>query len=430
MKNIEQLMELYQKYFFLPDPGVVALACATIISNRMSGDPVWLMIVGASSGGKSEIINAMTGLTGFVHPISTLTSNTFLSGMKSGGKETSLLKKIGPAGVLAMKDFTSILSLGPDTQVAVMGQLREIYDGSIVKETGTGDKLEWHGKLNLIAGSTDAIYLVEGKFNEMGSRWITYTMKEQDREETTRRALNNDGKINEYRKEIADEFAKYNEYMISNIPSEPVILEDELLEDIIKLTNFSALARTPTNRNFRGEIMLSLSPELPMRLAKQCSMLARTFTYMNDMKPPTQFYHLIHQVAIDTIPKQKRLAIETLAGYDEVTTSGVATKLAYPTSTVRTWLEDLNVRNIVIRKSGSGGDRWSLNKKHRPLIDKFFSVNFEGGLLEGEGGMDEIDDGYEPISRQWKDDVHEEDHVGQEAMAFEKQKVEDEFNKF
>ena len=39
-------------------------ALATIAANLLPGDPLWLMLVGASSGGKTEVLIAATRLAG------------------------------------------------------------------------------------------------------------------------------------------------------------------------------------------------------------------------------------------------------------------------------------------------------------------------------------------------------------------------------
>jgi len=87
IKSIEQLQTEFEKVFLLKDKGVVMMVCAVIIANRMDGDPVWLLLVAPSSGGKTEMISAISGLP-FIWPISDLTINTFASGQKKTGKET------------------------------------------------------------------------------------------------------------------------------------------------------------------------------------------------------------------------------------------------------------------------------------------------------------------------------------------------------
>lgn len=397
MLKLQDLIDYYQSVYYLPDDGIIPLVCATIISNKLSGDPVWLMIVGPSSGGKSELINTTLGVQvngrQFVHQISTITANAFLSGAGGGGKETSVLKKIGLSGVIAMKDFTSILSLGQETQIAVMSQLREIYDGHLVKETGTGRKLEWGpgGKLNLIAGTTEAIYMVEEKFSTLGPRWINYVLKEQDPVRTAKAAMRNEHRITEIRKKTQGMFSEYIAQMISSIPAEEIVLPEQFQDDLIELCTFVSIARSPVNRNFRGEMIFSISPEMPMRMTKECSTLARTLFFMNEMKMDPNHEQIIFKVALDSIPKQRMLALESLTKYRTVTTSGLAASINYPTPTVRQWLEDLNVRKIIRRNVGSNsvvkGDTWQLEPGCRKVMEKYKGIKPLDDDLASDDGL-------------------------------------------
>jgi len=51
---LDAVMATFNRWLFLPDPGLIYAVLGTLAANRMSGDPVWLMLVGASSSGKTE----------------------------------------------------------------------------------------------------------------------------------------------------------------------------------------------------------------------------------------------------------------------------------------------------------------------------------------------------------------------------------------
>jgi len=392
--TIDELTKLYKSVFYLEDDGIIPLVCAVIISNRADGDPVWLMLIGPSSGGKSEAINATMGLS-FVHQISTLTSNTFLSGMTNNAQETSLLHEIG-SGVIAMKDFTTILSIPRETQAAIMGQLREVFDGHLTKRTGTGKKLEWKGKINLLAGSTEKINLVEGMYAEMGTRWINYVLAPQDRKLTTQRALENNQYIHELRAKIQEGFTEYIDHMIQKLPETMPPLTKEVMDNIIEVADFSSEARSPVQRNFKGEMTFVLSSEMPMRLASQLKTLAHVFICMNDLTNLRKDHELIiYKIALDSIPKVRRQALRVLAKYDKITTAGLASELNFPTSTARMWLEDLNARGMCKRSKQKrvGGDEWSIMDEHRFMMEKYDHIKHsKGGFLEGASDYEEYED--------------------------------------
>lgn len=109
--TLQELKQLYKDVFYLEDDMILDVILAVAISSKLGGDPIWLLIIGGSSSGKSELINTLNKVP-FNTPISSMTENTFLSSMRSfDGKEMSLLHRIGTSGMITMKDYTSILSM-------------------------------------------------------------------------------------------------------------------------------------------------------------------------------------------------------------------------------------------------------------------------------------------------------------------------------
>ena len=152
--TIEDIEEAYNNFLHLNDTIAIRVVLAAFIANRFeSHDPVWLLLVAPSSTGKTEFINGLMKVPG-THMISTVTPNTFLSGLTNRKRDPSLLTRLGPRSVLLQKDFTSILSMRPDSRAEILGQLREIYDGYYAREFGTGVSKKWEGKLGFISGCT------------------------------------------------------------------------------------------------------------------------------------------------------------------------------------------------------------------------------------------------------------------------------------
>src|SRR3990167_6516754 len=101
--EFKKLEAQFNEVYLLKDPYILKTVCMTTLSQRVPGDPIWIVIVAPSGGAKSEFINAVSKCTG-VYPLSTLTSRTFVSGMK-GGEQKSLLKQI-ENGIITFKDLT------------------------------------------------------------------------------------------------------------------------------------------------------------------------------------------------------------------------------------------------------------------------------------------------------------------------------------
>src|SRR3990167_7636462 len=121
-----EIKKEYEKIYIINDPFVIKTLYAHYISFQIDSDPVWLIVTGPSGGLKSALLDSLSTCK-YVHPISTVTTNTFISGAKLGqGKPTSLLLKLSEnypemkgSGILSFKDLTSLMS-DPDITTALL----------------------------------------------------------------------------------------------------------------------------------------------------------------------------------------------------------------------------------------------------------------------------------------------------------------------
>jgi hypothetical protein len=375
-KTIEELTKKYKSIFYLEDDSVIPLVAAVVLSNRMPGDPIWCMLVGGSSSGKSEVLNCIMGIP-FVHQVSTLTPNTLLSGASVKGKEASLLLRIARTSIIVMKDFTTILSMTKEDRQSIMAQFREVYDGLLTKPTGRGEDLMWQGKITLIAGVTEKIHAMDGQDSSMGLRTMSYSLPEQDRRKTTKRAAQIAGHIKEYREELKKDFKEYIDTMIPFVGEMKDDIPEAISDKIVTVSDFAASARSPVEKTWKGDVGLVLAPEMPMRISNQLHLLARVFIAMSGGVMPPQYEKILYKIALDSIPKGRRMALKELAHYASVTTKGVATKLGYPTGSVKPWLEEINALGMCFReiKGGSQGDKWILKDEFREIMHIFDHVD-------------------------------------------------------
>jgi hypothetical protein len=316
--------------------------------------------------------------------------------MKSkGGDDVSLLKKI-KNGVITMKDFTTILAMNSEKQQAIMAQLREVFDGHMTKATGNGINLDWKGKINLIAGVTEAIHVESDKFNKMGTRNLFYTMPEPDRKKTTRRSIMNKNTIKKKREELKDKFTEYINHIVEKSGDKEYDLPEKIVDNIIDVSDFVSMASTGVARNYRGEMQLALSANMPMRFATQSADLGTVFMAMNEGIMPEWGEKIIYKTLFDSIPKQRKMVLEVLARYRESTTRGVGMALGYSTDTVGEWLADLDALGIVKRKSSDdkGKIKWTLKEEYRLLFNKYYGIVTRDELFTGsENDSDYVEPG-------------------------------------
>src|SRR3990167_1271191 len=388
--ELKKLTELFNSVYLIKDRYILKTILAGVVSQQLKSDPVWIVIIAPSGGAKSEFINAITKCVG-VFPLSTLTSKTFVSGMKGRGEETSLLLKI-QNGIITFKDLTSLLSEHKEERSVIMAQLREIYDGKYAKTFGTGETVEWGGKITILAGSTYAIHTLKQQYTAMGERFLFYNMIQPDRIEAGRRTMENqeDGKMAELRNMLATSTGHYaNELIV--IPKEMPRITAEFRDEILSIAELATRARSAVERNWRSpqqDITEVHPPEMPTRFAGQLQVMARSLMIINwnetgELVLLDEDKIILYKLALDSIDKSRRITMQELSKYDTLTTTGLAVKLELKTNTIRRWLEDLVALEIAerVKKSGNKGDDWLIKEKYRTIITRYEGIAFEGHEL-------------------------------------------------
>ena len=132
-KRIEETLEVFKRWLLLDDVTPILAVLGAVAANYLEGDPVWLGVVGPPSSAKTEILNS-TSLLPKVFQVATFTPAALLSGTPTKQRDKNarggLLCEVGEFGILALKDFGSILTLRPDAKNEALGALRELYDGA------------------------------------------------------------------------------------------------------------------------------------------------------------------------------------------------------------------------------------------------------------------------------------------------------------
>lgn len=422
-RGLQKLEMEIGNVFLIKDPHIAKLLAAAVVSQFIPSDPVWLVIVAPSGGMKSEMVNMLNLIKWTppgenkaeqkVWPISTLTAHTFVSGFKAGGrsKEPSLLLEISN-GIMTFKDLTSLLSEHKDDRAVIMSQLREIYDGKYSKKFGTGDEVNWTGKLTVIAGATYAIHSLKASYTAMGERFVFYNLIQPDREEAAQKTMENqeEGKMAEHRQHLAEEFRDYATKVLSELTENLPKIDMETRKDVIALAELSTRARSDVERNWRSpqqEITEIHPPEMPTRFAGQLQTMIQALKIINHHETGNfelleSDKELINKLALDSVTKMRRIIMQELSKYEVIETSGLAVKLGLPTNSVRRYLEDLTALEIADREKGSGpkGDRWKIKPHYRDLMARFEGIIYEEG-------KDLTEETAEPTDEQLVDEANE-----------------------
>ena len=368
--DFQTLEKIISKWLLIQDKGIIKVLAASIIANKLKTDPVWLFIVAASGGTKTELIRGLNKIDG-IYPISDLTPQTFLSGEK-GHKNASLLLRLPLEDtILTYKDFTTCLTMHRDKRHAILSQLREIYDGYYRKEFGTGETKTWEGKMGFIAGVTSVIDNHQSIFQVLGERFVQYRPSQPNTIALAKKAMANSGGEKVMREEIQNAFANFVAGV--EIPQEIPAISEELKDRIAHLAAFCVRARSGVIRDSFSSREIELIPdsELPTRLAKQFITLSSALVLIGDT--PEENYELIFKIGMDTLPQKRKRTLETLIGATkELETVDVAMEIGYPTNTTRRILEDLHGLGLVKRQHEGKGyaDRWLISDYTKELLEK------------------------------------------------------------
>lgn len=414
--KFQDIQDIFDSFLLLEDRNLIWLTLAAVIGNQiMSRRPIWLMLVAPPSSGKTTALNALLGLKVYnkmgeavepIHSISDLTENSFASGAQRSDGETSLLMKIPKGGMMVFKDFTSILSKNSDAKRIIMGQLREIYDGSYVKRTGTGKDIMWTGKIGALAGVTESVYQHLESMSVMGDRFMLYQVPQPDRKKMLRFKLDQErqGTTEDIQMPIAREVVhNYMQHAFSKLADIKINLPRETEDEIIAVADFCTMVRSGIITNeFSGDIMFVPQPEMPARMFEQMLALGSTFAFMRKLDNPeltdeqaltAQDIALMYKIAYDSIPVTRRIALNYLVRFSAgVDTHGLALKINYPTKVVGAWLEQLNALGVVKRgKTAHGGNKWFLRPEYIHLMEVLQGVEAKDEELR-QSDVDEDDD--------------------------------------
>jgi hypothetical protein len=355
--SLGTVVERFRRWLHLPDPTPLQVALATVIANRMDeGDPVWLVFVGASSRGKTELLGSLTGLD-YVRVIGDLTPAALLSGTPARERAKTarggLLREIPARGaILLVKDLGAVLAMPQERRISVLQALREVFDGRYTRDVGAGggDHLEWQGRVGLIAGATGDLDRHHAVIGALGERWITLRLPAGGTREMARAALRRDD-TGTMRAELADVVGKY---LATVHPPDLHPLEDEERERLVALSSLATLARSPVVRDGRTrEIELVPQSEGPARFARQLHKLALGLYALS--LPRERVHAVLRRIALDSIGSPRRETLELmLVRRAALTTTDVATTLGLPRTTTERALEDATALGLLVRSKAGG----------------------------------------------------------------------------
>ena len=314
----DQLHSKLSELLYIEDGGMYDIILASIVANsRRLGDPVWMTLIGPSSGGKSQIIRPFAKSNpDLIHRVDDLTANTLISG--SLGLEHSLLGKIGEFGILSMDDLTILFSKSAEERATVLSQFRMLYDGRFSKSSGNRkEEMVWEGFLGLISGSTPGIYRIFNEVADMGERFINYRMRPFNMEKALDHITNNPCPTAELDKKLADVLAGYIQHISQADDTGLMELEPWVEEELRTYSRHCTLMRTPVHIEDRSGLVDEFpEPEMPMRVMKQLIPLAKALQVVHQEKLTKESIVPLLWTAYSLANDKRRAYLRAVVGLD------------------------------------------------------------------------------------------------------------------
>jgi hypothetical protein len=285
------------------DLDVLDAVLAVAASERLDGDPAWLLVVSGPGAAKTETVIALAGAG--AHVTSTITGEGALlsaTAIKERAKDATggLLLKLGHRALLVIKDVTSILSMHRDSRAQVLAALREVYDGHWERNVGVdgGKSLSWRGRLVVIGAVTTKWDTAREVIAVMGDRFLLVRLDSKTgRDRSGRQALANSGDEKQMRVELAEAVAGVLAHVDTSVPA---TLAPHETDTLVGLADVVTMARTAVERDYKGDVTDAHAPEMPTRFAKQLAMLLKGAVALGIDRD--RALTLATRVAVDTMP--------------------------------------------------------------------------------------------------------------------------------
>jgi len=356
--------KVYQKWLHLKNTDVIDVLYGAVIANRMEGDPVWLFLVAPPGGTKTELIMSLADAPK-MFSMSTLTSNTLISGFGGTGVDPSYIPRFNGKVVL-MKDATVTLNMNPTEREAIFAILRDAYDGECAKPFGNNIYRSYKSRFGFIAGVTPVIEQYAMIHSSVGERFLRYIipmdMSLKGSMKYLEKAMGNisfEEKMKDQLRKIAVDVLSFN---FTTVPE----LSLEIKNKIMMMAYFIAKVRgTVTRDKYSKEITYKPFWELPTRVAKVLTkLLLGIGQFKNQKKITMEEYEILKNVARSSIPHNLESVINCLQkeSLDKIySTMEVAEMIRMPRITCSRILENLHMLDILKRievGKRSGKFRW------------------------------------------------------------------------
>lgn len=347
---VDDLIDVLRSYQHLDDAGHVWFTLAVAVSGEAEtepflDDPLWGMLVGPSSSGKTETAKALGGIGGYVDD---LTAPALLSWTKGKDpKQTGVLERVGRRGTVTVGDFSTVLAQSNrGAKDQLFSLLRRAYDGAVYRDVGNAKKqLRWRGRLTILACCTPIIDDYTSHADSLGPRWLYYRLK--PRSLAGMRAMAHAARLPA--SQGRDRAIEVASALVERacVRAGTLRLPGEVDSAIIDMAVVACYGRAAVPRSSFGkrEITGEATREEPARLTRQLRQLVHALLALD--AGLERAMAIARRCALDSLPQTRRRVLELFMGTGELTVSEVARELGCDRRVARFALEELAAAGVL-----------------------------------------------------------------------------------
>ncbi len=296
--SLDDLYTAYKKYMYIEDSDLIDLVLAVAISRFQKEAKLWLIIIGASSDGKTELVKCLEDKE-ISKIVKNLTAKTLVNGYVDKEKHPDLALKLRNK-IMLIPEMASILKLHPNEKAQVWAQLRDLYDGYAGKQSGEGvDILYKDLNVTLIACSTPTIDSQVLVHQDLGTREFLYRTAYKNSEKLMLKIFSNINGSNKARyanefKVMVKEFLKDHTFRKSTIQSGDQKFLSKLAKSLTKLRATAEVDYTT------GELNNLIYPEEPARILSQLIVLWHSLNSLDEKYNQDKTKRIIQKIVFSS----------------------------------------------------------------------------------------------------------------------------------
>jgi len=311
---------------------MLAVTMATYVARNWPGDPLWVLTVGPPSTGKTASATLLD-TSAHVHSVSSLTPASLITVYGGVDHDRSLIPTFNE-GLVIIKDFGTILTLGFEQTNQVLGILREAFDGHVSKDFAPLRR-EYDVHFGIVAVCTCVADIHASLLQQLGERFLKYRPEPIQLPWPA-------PQIHPRTKELV---ALYVSQLCP--PATPPTPKTPLLAHSAELV--AHLRTMPIHDHHLHEIVEIPQFEQPHRLVRQLEKLwAGLYLSTGDAGLATR---IALKAALDSVPPRRLQLLQMLFREPNLTTAEITERNGIGSTTMRLMLADMEALGLLEKES-------------------------------------------------------------------------------